>query len=1099
MRNVSGIIVSAIWYIATLAAGPAATTAPLPLLPKPDSVDIAPFGEAGKWTQGKQSGVKVEWTERRDVYAVAIEYATEAAVPKPDEPRIEYWFSKWPNEHGGGWRQLDDPWNGQWIAARADVVREGKSLVYRFKPLTKDENPKAEFVDFPFRRTLKVRTVIERDNPPAPAALRVYGNSVWKETKVNVEWGCLAKGQEVWDGAVEVTNGKVASVTPLSAAVKLASPTAWKSTINARPDGIQLGLLYAHNPDRLNNDRGAATIRAKAGSFSFFVDDVLQDKQVFIRGVGAFVSSDGARYADFKAPVTPHWDKTIKDQVAQMPEQTMARAMSQMPAKPPQAVPLGVPGGRQEFFVAPNGNVVMLARSLRTPDKDSQRRGWQFGQIEYRLASGPRPDFDPKTAPSVRRWLEEGCLPMIRTEWTTGGVLYSQASIATMLHGNVGDYLQRSGAEPTVCLSKIQLTNLTSDTREAVLWLDITPRVPFDFSPDGLVLLSKPSDGVERPGLTAVRAQLATGGQGTTSIVTLQRGAVDLLPLPSGAATTEPVRVLRYAVRLGPKQSHAIYWKAPYLELMETQDLARFRAIDFEVESAKALEWWRQMLATGMQVRTPEPLLNDFYRANLWHVLVSTDKDPTTSLYMAPAATVRYDVFPNETCMIVRSLEMRGLHDEAARYLEPFFRYQSTRPLPGNFKSKDGVFFAAGPYTCGSGYNMHHGFVLWAAAEHYKWTHDRKYLEAHLPAILKACNWIITERQATKREVNGRRAPEYGLAPAGQLEDVEEFQYWYATNAYYYKGLKTAAESLKAIGHPEADRIAKEADALKADLLASANEMLARTPAVRLLDGTYAPYLPARLYARTHLTEGWIREALYCALHLYEAGVLEPDDPRVELILMELEDNIFVRPESGFNVTPLDKKWFDWGGFTLQPNLLGNSAAYLERGETRNFLRAFFNTYAASIYPDTACFAEWVRSPGVGSGPLYKTPDECKFVQGMRLMLARERGGELHLASGVPREWYADGKTISLTGAKTFFGDLTFEIRSKVGQGRIDATVVPPKRNPAEKITIRFAHPFDQPMKRVSVNGAEWKEFVPEKGLVILPGTIDKAEVVAEY
>jgi hypothetical protein len=31
------------------------------------------------------------------------------------------------------------------------------------------------------------------------------------------------------------------------------------------------------------------------------------------------------------------------------------------------------------------------------------------------------------------------------------------------------------------------------------------------------------------------------------------------------------------------------------------------------------------------------------------------------------------------------------------------------------------------------------------------------------------------------------------------------------------------------------------------------------------------------------------------------------------------------------------------------------------------------------------------------------------------------------------------------------------------------------------------------------VNGAEWKEIVPEKGLVVLPGTMEKAEVVAEY
>ena len=34
-----------------------------------------------------------------------------------------------------------------------------------------------------------------------------------------------------------------------------------------------------------------------------------------------------------------------------------------------------------------------------------------------------------------------------------------------------------------------------------------------------------------------------------------------------------------------------------------------------------------------------------------------------------------------------------------------------------------------------------------------------------------------------------------------------------------------------------------------------------------------------------------------------------------------------------------------------------------------------------------------------------------------------------------------------------------------------------PKRHPAEKIAMRFRHPEGKPIARVTVNGAEWKDW----------------------
>ncbi len=408
--------------------------------------------------------------------------------------------------------------------------------------------------------------------------------------------------------------------------------------------------------------------------------------------------------------------------------------------------------------------------------------------------------------------------------------------------------------------------------------------------------------------------------------------------------------------------------------------------------------------------------------------------------------------------MVVRSLETRGLHEEARKYLQPFIEGQGKKVFPGNFKSSEGVFHAAYPYPDNDpytalGYNMNHGWVLWGLCEHYFWTRDNADIMAILPNIISACDWIIKERQATKvLNPDGTKPIEWGLAPAGQLEDVEEFLYFYSTNAYYYAGLKTAAEVLRDIGHSEAERIGLEAKEYKKDILESIRRATAETPVVRLLDGSYIPYVPHRAYVTTHLKEGWIREGLYSSLHLLDAGIFKPNDIAVTWLLQNLEDNIFVSRESGYGIEDLESNFFDLGGFTKQPCLLSNSTAHLLRDEIPNQLRVLWNTFAASYYRDAKCFAEWVRHLGEGGGPLYKTPDEAKFCNYLRNMLVYEDGSTLRLGMGVPRNWMDDGKSIQIKRAATFFGQMDMSIKSHISQGFIKAEISLPSRNRPNKI-----------------------------------------------
>ena len=78
--------------------------------------------------------------------------------------------------------------------------------------------------------------------------------------------------------------------------------------------------------------------------------------------------------------------------------------------------------------------------------------------------------------------------------------------------------------------------------------------------------------------------------------------------------------------------------------------------------------------------------------------------------------------------MMVSDLDRRGCHQAAEQCLQTWLDFQGTVPLPGNFKSAEGVFHGAGGQES-IGYNKHHGYVMWNMAEHWWYTRNRAWME----------------------------------------------------------------------------------------------------------------------------------------------------------------------------------------------------------------------------------------------------------------------------------------------------------------------------------------------------------------------------------
>lgn len=1051
-----------------------------------DAVNVVPFGELTRWdSDGKDYGVF--WEDSRDIFKVVVRFADSTPAAGPGEIQLEYWQSTWPRQRiprdqpsgagGSGWLNVGDWYQGKWLKADANLQVAGPVYTFTFNPVNAAEFPDVKNFAANYRSTLKLRIVSEKPLPKIEA-FEAWTDLVWDELAFEVEWGGTAEAQkQVWDGRLEIFSGHVKQVRPLSneSTLKIGPEHGWTSTVTGKTDGIRAAVLYARTKGYNSFDETIVTLRCAGGTFSFAAPDLIKWGHIFIPDFGVIIrlAGDKTTYAAAEQTWQRSRSENIYTRVTGEAEQTFERAWKDIPAKEPFYIPLGFDGGRQYFGVEPDGSVFCRRNWLnRIPGKDTKRCLYDGDTIRYRLGLSD--------AERIKRNLIDGCLPIIAATWQRDGVRYRQTAFAVPFDGvPKGD--ERIYADDTlVLMMRLQIERAADEPANARLDLEVVTKGPeklavdngFVFvrgtEPRDLRMLVTSSDPAERYSLEAK----------DTQVIYTARLTADA-----------PARILCIAI--------------PYITLTERDEWAKLRELRYDEAFEVVRSYWRGRVEQGTQIMTPEPMINDFYKAHVSHLLLNTDREVGTSdRYVARVGTFSYGAYSNESCMMVSDLDRRGYHKRAEQALEMWLHYQGSVALPGTYSSRDGVFYGAGGYEDG-GYNQHHGFVLWCLGEHYWYTRDVEWLKRAEPKIVKGCEWIIRERQRTiaQAEQAPIQAIERGLLPAGSLEDIRDWRCWLSTNVYSWWGLDNAAKALADAGLSDGARLMKEADAYRRDILAAFTEAMRRSPVVRLRDGSWIPHIPPEVHRRGR-TFGWITETLEGAISMIRIGMIDPWDRMATWVIKDYEDNLYISQQYGYNITgeEFDKYWFSRGGISMQANLLCNPIPYLLRDEPKHFLRAYFNAFAVSYFPDTRMMTEHAL-PNIGdhAGDHYKSSDESNSTYWLRLMFIQEHGDELWLGAAIPRYWLADGKTSGIENAQTYFGPMSVRYESKLSQGRIEVTLDPPGRNPPKKIFARFRHPEAKKMTRCEINGKPYKDFDVEKEWVVLSECPSAQTQIAAY
>ncbi|MCE5250533.1 hypothetical protein LLG96_09985 [bacterium] len=1095
--------------------------------------DLTSFGEMASWpssgdvlgapvtnaklievprTADNEWNIGAWWQEERDVVRIEVTHSGAVNESLAKAVSVEYWNRTWPGEpprlHTIEDR-ADDPWQGEWTKAAVNSSINGRTIAFTFKPLTTEENGRAGNLPeaVVYRRTMKIRLVYTI-KPSAVTAFHVYSPTKEKKVSCSIEFLGDTTVNSPVEGSLEIFNGRIGKVSGwgLTRGDTVDRPSGWKLRPEGKPKGIRADIITASPDLPGSNDLTIMTVRSSRGTFSFLVDD-LDKGPIYIPLYAVFIkkADDATTFAGFGAVQ----GRTIRDQLRVEPEQTYDRAVAEIPVLSVSLredgrrlyLPLAADASWQKFAFEWGGGFFMSKRQTKAKGAELARLSWDSDVLHWYIGTGENPVYirdDDKSRMSIL----DDYLPVPEVIWSHEGLNFREEAFVTLLEGPLSPYdAGRSEQTPAILMIALSIENPKDTDAIAHVWLK--------------------ADSLASP---VVRNGFICDSR--NGEIFLRAG----VKLPSGNILPDQTvrdNAVHQPVEIPAHQAVTVYISAPFAGDLTIRDIPRIAALDYGAERLRVTEYWRTVVNAGTAYNVPERKFNEMAQSVIPHIRISTSKDPKSGLFMVPAASMSYGVYSNESSFQTLFLDRIGDSGTAASYLETFLKLQGTDPMPGTFTGDQSAVFHGGRvdetynYTSGR-YNLDHGTVLWAMAQHYLLSRDRAWLDHAAPNMLRAADWIIEQRNLTKLlDGQGRPVRHYGLLPAGRLEDNDEWGFWFAVNAYAWLGLQSTADVFGQTGIPGADRLEKEAADYLKDIRTAVKRSSELAPVARLRNNTYVPFVPSHVYQRfryfgpmrskyyeryrqnTLLTFrlSATREALYGPMILITTGILEPRDSLSDAILDDWEDNITLSSSLGQHIHGVvdDEYWFSRGGMVFQPNLQNPIQAYLLRNEIPAAIRNIYNSMVSCLYRDVNAFTEEYRRWGVGSGPMHKIPDEARFVNRVCDMLVMESGNELWIAPGTPRRWLEPGRPIELYSAQTIFGEVSYVMQHGGNPGTVRAHIeLKPVKTPG-KIVLFVRAPFGKPMRSVTVNGRQWEGFDTEREAVTLDPSGGVFDVLVSY
>ncbi len=1006
-------------------------------------------------------------------------------------------------------------WNPRTIkqAAKPEVSADGQTYVYTIPVDT-------------WGVVVSVRGQQEASACPVPT-IRAFVPEVWKKMDVEIEWGFEEKRAALaYDGRLEAYDGVLADVRPLDgdSGTAMVAPTAWRSAPKADARrGIRFSMLYMgtspwrriwpYAAQKEDVARTILTVWTQSGNVSFLAAD-LENGPILAPEYGFFV-----RCTARQEPSPAATDASL----SQVPPDMLATKMDAIPG-----VPLV--------------------------------RGWANNVIPW---LGVNPTDQPGLAGTLR--LPARCVamhPATDRDVAVGWRSPIQGRVSVKANVAMGDSTGGNGIDWSVVVvgkagRKVLANGAIGTGGSQAIPAEGDAKALGDLavqSGDMVSLVVGPRGGNYVCDTTVVELAVTALG-GSRATWTLTKDVVDSIHAGNPHADSAGNAGVWHFYSVPPLESPPAPSEPPFVmasnaatarEFLKELAQRNLKGIRRRTREHAEQTWQGAVEAMrganlpphpqpatepAMRVEVPCERLTAQWKLGAWHILRRSVRNESGQWRFLDYP---FGILASETYLILRALDLQGMHKEAADGLDQwlslpiehkvvagqggYHEYSlPDRPL-GHFSDGTGCLtHAQGPPGVGGHMDGVHcmgpGAIMFTLTEHYLLTGDKDWLKAAAPRIKANVEWILRQRQFLTGAIpGGQRLWSKGLQPAHVVTPDSHCMHmqFYESEAYYWLGVRRMADLLAEIDPQEGARLANEAEAYRKDLVAAIDRSIALTPVVAVRDGTYRSFVPFAPYVRGFAAGawGWRRcqghvgaiywDTVQSADPLIDpSGLLSPADPRVQGHLDVLEDRLLLENSKLRDRTPgydPEKHWFSHASWQYQCGLERHANIHLAADDVPNFLRSWLNQYAVDILPGEYTFREHTTG-----GPPDKSFEESAFLERFRLMLVMEDAQRLWLARATPRAWLAQGKRIAIANAPSYFGPVSYQIVSDADNGKITATIDMPSRRPPKEVLLRLRHPKAAPIQGVTVNGKQWTDFDRDSEVVRLHDLNDRVTVEARY
>ena len=310
-------------------------------------------------------------------------------------------------------------------------------------------------------------------------------------------------------------------------------------------------------------------------------------------------------------------------------------------------------------------------------------------------------------------------------------------------------------------------------------------------------------------------------------------------------------------------------------------------------------------------------------------------------------------------------------------------------------------------------FSKENGIVLWTCVRHAQLTQDKTWLESIWPKLTRVAAHIQTLRQRT---LENDTPLDDGLVPAGFPDGGIGGVHLEYTNPYWnLLGLRAFIQAAHWLGKTdEAAAWQKEYDAFMAAFRKAAQRDMAKDPH----GNAYVPIIMGEP-GKKELPQ----RAQWAFCHaVYPGQVFAQDDPLVAstMAMLEATEREGMVYGTGWDAAGI------WNYFA---SFYGHAWLWQGNGQKAAQILYAFANHAAP----TGVWREEQSLKGEKFRKVGDMPHNWASAEFIRLtihLLALDRGDELHLLEGFPRQWAGPGMITRLKGVATPFGPLDLTVQA---------------------------------------------------------------------